>query len=88
MCAGNTSASSPFLAHTHAMWQLKSRGMTEAWLTRDGLPVWLAALVLAAVAPWFVRLFAKSLERRMVRRTRNLTDPILADNNQIQGGEG
>ena len=50
--------------------------MAEAWFIRDGLPVWLAALVLAAVAPWCVRAFATSLEQRVIRRTRRVIDIV------------
>jgi hypothetical protein len=35
----------------------------------SGVPLWLIALLLAAVAPTCVRLFASSLERRVQRRT-------------------
>jgi len=40
----------------------------------SSVPIWLIALVCAAVAPWAVRM----LERAMLRRVRQRTDALLA----------
>jgi hypothetical protein len=40
----------------------------------SSVPIWLIALVCAAVAPWAVRV----LERAMLRRVRERTDALLA----------
>lgn len=70
------------------MWQLKEYGMAEAWFIRDGLPLWLAALVLAAVAPWCVRALAAHLEQRVTRRTRRVIEAVAESRKGSGAGEG
>ena len=62
--------------------------MAEAWFIRDGLPAWLVALVLAALAPLCVRAFATSLEQRVIRRTRRVIDAVAETRTESEGGEG
>jgi hypothetical protein len=57
--------------------------MAEAWFLRDGLPLWLAALVLAAVAPWCVRALAAHLEQRVSRRTRRVIEAVAESRKEV-----
>jgi hypothetical protein len=39
------------------------------WLERGVVHVWFFALIIAALAPWCVQLFARAIERRVRDRT-------------------
>ena len=45
------------------------------WQKDIVFPIWVVAIVLAAVAPFFVRLLTSELERR----TRERTEPVIAE---------
>jgi hypothetical protein len=57
------------LARSRFMWQ-NDRGFSAAMALSQS--IWVAALALAASAPWSVRVFADRLEARVRRRTEAL----------------
>lgn len=50
-------------------------------MTFSTIPLWLVALVFAAIAPWCVRAFADVMEKRLRRRTAD----VLARAGRIEG---